>query len=288
MPSNTKTSSTGRRISSNLAKVSTPPNPTRGSKGSKGSRVICLRLPSKLLQRFAPSPPDQPASLSPPSKQTQDVATKQIAHKEEANSVNVKPEASSPPVATASSETPQPSVNEPTPNPTAKASSPQTGSKRGLGAGVDNPKPRARPGPKKKIKLDDATGENGGATPRGGTGNASVPAHKLGPKANQGAINAGLRALDRTGKPCRKWEKNGFRLRTFTGVTWELPTWRAPPKSLLSEDSPEKGSLPTSNSQSKENNSSSQVGSDNSSATPNGRMKMDPINSRIPGITIAS
>ncbi|KAL8713312.1 MAG: hypothetical protein Q9220_002511 [cf. Caloplaca sp. 1 TL-2023] len=288
MPSNPKTSGTGRRVSSNLAKVSTPPNPTRGSKGSKGSKVICLKLPSKLLQRFAPTSPDQPPSASPPPKQTQDNTTKTPNRKEEGKSVNVKPEASSPPVAAAASETPQPSANEPTPNPTTKASSPQTGSKRGLGAGVDNAKPRARPGPKKKIKLDDTTGENGGSTPRAGTGNASVPAHKLGPKANQGAINAGLRALDRTGKPCRKWEKNGFRLRTFTGVTWELPTWRAPPNSLLSEDSPEKGSLPTSNSQSKENNSSSHVGSDNSSATPDARMKMDLINSRIPGITIAS
>lgn len=55
-----------------------------------------------------------------------------------------------------------------------------------------------------------------------------APAQKLGPKANQGAINAGLRALDRTGKPCRKWEKKGFAVRSFTGVTWQVPTWRAP------------------------------------------------------------
>lgn len=54
-----------------------------------------------------------------------------------------------------------------------------------------------------------------------------VPAaHRLGPKANTGAINAGLRALDRTGAPCRKWEKQPLRLRSFTGVTWQLPTWR--------------------------------------------------------------
>src|SRR5206468_2667106 len=59
----------------------------------------------------------------------------------------------------------------------------------------------------------------------------------LGPKANQGAINAGLRALDRSGKPCRKWEKKGFHIKSFTGVVWGLPTWRAPPKnSVFSED----------------------------------------------------
>ena len=54
--------------------------------------------------------------------------------------------------------------------------------------------------------------------------------HKLGPKANQGAINAGLRALDRTGKPTRKWERKTFNLKSFTGVVWDVPSWRAPPK----------------------------------------------------------
>lgn len=50
--------------------------------------------------------------------------------------------------------------------------------------------------------------------------------HKLGPKANQGAINAGLRALDRSGKPCRKWAKKTFSLKSFTGVVWDLPSWK--------------------------------------------------------------
>ncbi|KAL2148318.1 hypothetical protein VTH82DRAFT_2238 [Thermothelomyces myriococcoides] len=48
---------------------------------------------------------------------------------------------------------------------------------------------RGKPGPKKKQRLEDGTIEGG----RG-----SLAAHKLGPKANQGAINAGLRALDRS------------------------------------------------------------------------------------------
>lgn len=60
----------------------------------------------------------------------------------------------------------------------------------------------------------------GGAVP--------LATHKLGPKANQGAINAGLRALDRSGKPCRKWERKPFMLKSFTGVTWEIPSWKAP------------------------------------------------------------
>lgn len=52
------------------------------------------------------------------------------------------------------------------------------------------------------------------------------PGHRLGPKANTGAINAGLRALDRTGAPCRKWERQPLRLKSFTGITWQLPGWR--------------------------------------------------------------
>ncbi|KAK4241618.1 INO80 complex, subunit Ies4 [Achaetomium macrosporum] len=98
------------------------------------------------------------------------------------------------------------------------------GVKRSAGAaanGNGEPKLRGRPGPKKKQRLDDGTIEGG----RG-----SVAPHKLGPKANQGAINAGLRALDRSGKPCRKWTRGGFKLKSFTGVVWEIPRWTAPPK----------------------------------------------------------
>jgi hypothetical protein len=57
--------------------------------------------------------------------------------------------------------------------------------------------------------------------------------HKLGPKANQGAINAGLRALDRSGKPCRKWNKKPFQLKSFTGIVWDVPSWRGNEKLRL-------------------------------------------------------
>jgi hypothetical protein len=75
-------------------------------------------------------------------------------------------------------------------------------------------------------KREDGTIDHSQTTPRAPNGTA----HKLGPKANQGAINAGLRALDRSGKPCRKWQKGSFRVKSFTGVVWELPRWKAPPK----------------------------------------------------------
>jgi hypothetical protein len=54
---------------------------------------------------------------------------------------------------------------------------------------------------------------------------AGLSGGRLGPKANQGAINAGLRALDRSGKPCRKWERKTFTLKSFTGAGWTTPSW---------------------------------------------------------------
>ncbi|CAK7273287.1 hypothetical protein SEPCBS119000_005576 [Sporothrix epigloea] len=99
----------------------------------------------------------------------------------------------------------------------------------------DTPVPAARvrskPGPKKKAKLDD------GVEVRAPT----TAAHKLGPKASMGAINAGLRALDRSGKPCRKWIKGGFQLKSFTGVYWSIPRWRAPPKLAASTENSTNG-----------------------------------------------
>lgn len=65
-----------------------------------------------------------------------------------------------------------------------------------------------------------------GAAPRANP----IPAHKLGPKANTGNINANLRALDRTGKPCRKWGKRSLNLKSFTGTQWSMASWRAPPR----------------------------------------------------------
>ncbi|PVI08391.1 hypothetical protein DM02DRAFT_607806 [Periconia macrospinosa] len=109
---------------------------------------------------------------------------------------------------------------------------PKAGSKRSAAAVDGVPKPRGKPGPKKKQKLGDMINDPNHKGPYAGP--API---KLGPKANMGAINAGLRALDRTGKPCRKWEKKGFQLRSFTGVAWDVPTWRAPKKAaIFSED----------------------------------------------------
>jgi hypothetical protein len=102
---------------------------------------------------------------------------------------------------------------------------------------------------------------------------ARPTAHKLGPKANQGAINAGLRALDRSGKPCRKWAKGGFRLKSFTGVVWEIPRWTAPPRTVP-ESGTEDSAAPSaegSNKENKENGNeaNSLSGKDNSVSNSN-------------------
>ncbi|KAI0838709.1 DUF1711-domain-containing protein [Hypoxylon sp. FL0890] len=137
---------------------------------------------------------------------------------------------------------------------------------------------RGKPGPKKKPRLEDGTIDPNGRT-NGGT------YHKLGPKANQGAINAGLRALDRSGTPCRKWNKGGFRVKSFTGVVWEIPRWTAPPKpkpQATSEDA--SASAESSN---KENKDGSQMKSENSASHADGEQRSIPpsINASSPAPT---
>lgn len=104
------------------------------------------------------------------------------------------------------------------------------------------------------------TGTNHGNSEDGTVegGRSGLAPHRLGPKANQGAINAGLRALDRSGKPCRKWTKGGFTLKSFTGVVWEIPRWTAPPKprpDSSAADGSTSASVGSSSKENKEDNS---------------------------------
>lgn len=57
---------------------------------------------------------------------------------------------------------------------------------------------------------------------------APLPSGKPNPKGKDGAINANLRALDRSGKPCRRWEKKGLQLKSYTNFTWGLHSWHTP------------------------------------------------------------
>ncbi|KAI2473132.1 DUF1711-domain-containing protein [Annulohypoxylon bovei var. microspora] len=126
---------------------------------------------------------------------------------------------------------------------------------------------RGKPGPKKKPRLEDGTIDTAGRV-NGGT------YHKLGPKANQGAINAGLRALDRSGTPCRKWNRGGFRVKSFTGVIWEVPRWTAPPKPKP-QATPEEPAA-SAESSNKENKDGSQMKSENSNSHADGEQRSIP------------
>lgn len=126
------------------------------------------------------------------------------------------------------------------------------------------------------------SGENGRIDGRTAAAKAmgyNPAAHKLGPKANQGVINEKLRALDRTNKPCRRWQKTGFKIRSFTGRSWELPTWRTPQQREFGEAAESRGSSSseTRNGNGKEGASSSNVGSDKSPAGENMGVTSSPI-----------
>ncbi|KAJ9301289.1 hypothetical protein DTO271G3_1424 [Paecilomyces variotii] len=149
---------------------------------------------------------------------------------------------------------------------------PKPGSKRGLHqVGEVLPRPRGKPGPKKKPRLEDGTIDHTRLAPS---------AHKLGPKANQGAINAGLRALDRSGAACRKWERKPFQLKSFTGIVWQVPTWRTPKPKVENGESQD-GVAETGDSDSKANNSAipsekSNSGDDNLTPNPMSSMAQSP------------
>lgn len=94
----------------------------------------------------------------------------------------------------------------------------------------------------------------------------NAAAHKLGPKSNQGVINEKLRALDRTGKLCRKWGKTGFKIKSFTGRSWQVPSWRTPQTRSFGEEA---DSRDTSSNELSKANSSSNIGSERSPAGDN-------------------
>ncbi|KAF4958555.1 hypothetical protein FSARC_10989 [Fusarium sarcochroum] len=166
--------------------------------------------------------------------------------------------------ATPADGTPAPStMGPPTEGPKKKGVKRSAANANGTIDGI--PKPRGKPGPKKKPRLEDGTIDHSGSKPAAG--------HKLGPKANQGAINAGLRALDRSGKPCRKWNKGGFRLKSFTGVMWEIPRWVAPPKKAP-ESSTEDSAAASAEGSSKENKENGQEGNSASNSNSGNDVEM--------------
>lgn len=131
------------------------------------------------------------------------------------------------------------------------------------------------------LNSDDGTMEQ----PKVATG------HRLGPKANAGAINAGLRALDRTGAPCRKWERKPLQLKSFTGIHWQLPSWRTPKPPKVEENGDSKVAvLDATETDSKINNSASNVPSEKSNSGDSGLTPVPPpmVEASSPAIPMAT
>lgn len=185
------------------------------------SKLVVLALSPDALAKFpheAPKPPDDKPN---PSSSSPDTPAAEPSP------------ADTPDAAAATSTTNNGLLAPPTAAKRKGVPGPKPGAKRSAAAVDGVPKPRGKPGPKKKQRIGDMINDPNHKGPFA----APAAAPKLGPKANTGAINAGLRALDRSGKPCRKWERKGFQIRSFTGVAWDVPSWRAPKKSsVFAED----------------------------------------------------
>ncbi|GAM87401.1 hypothetical protein ANO11243_054250 [Dothideomycetidae sp. 11243] len=182
------------------------------SRSSKNSMRVILRLKPDILSRF-PSAISTPKIAITPSKPGSD-------------KISESNDTPAPSTVGGADDTPDPENGKKKGVPGARPGPKRTSSAANLDGLA---KPKGRPGPKKKPRLADGTIDRSQDTPRPSNGGGIVTStHKLGPKANMGAINAGLRALDRSGKPCRKWERKGFGLKSFTGVSWDVGSWSAP------------------------------------------------------------
>ncbi|PYH30713.1 uncharacterized protein BO87DRAFT_400182 [Aspergillus neoniger CBS 115656] len=242
----------------------------RSSRSGPSKRIVVLKLSTDLLSQFVTPPPegkdkkskrgsvsntDSPVKIQEPSSPASSSAELPLPPSSVDNASDA---ASTPAAGTSAADTPR----------RKGVPGPKPGTKRGLNqTGETTPKPRGKPGPKKKPRLDDGTVDTA----------KLVAAHKLGPKANLGAINAGLRALDRTGAPCRRWERKPLQLKSFTGIQWILPSWRTP-RPLKSEENDEAQGmvLETGDSDSKANQSASGVPSEKS--TGDGELTPAPPN----------
>ncbi|KAF2180408.1 hypothetical protein K469DRAFT_714790 [Zopfia rhizophila CBS 207.26] len=194
------------------------------------SKILVLKLSPDHLSQFPSSvePSRKPSQSRSKSSSSTNTPVAQVV---EPTPSEVPSESNATPAINGTS-TPSSSLAPPTATPKRKGiPGPKPGTKRGAANLTPDglPKPRGKPGPKKKPRLGDLVNDPLAK----GAFAAPAPIQKLGPKANQGAINAGLRALDRSGKPCRKWEKRGFQVKSFTGVQWTVPTWRAPKRSTV-------------------------------------------------------
>lgn len=233
----TRLSSSSSSLTTTSANLSTMPPKKVDKKGAVSSqKIVVLKIDSAKLAKWAPaaSVKDTATVSSSNANSTSDSSTNSPRNSSPL-AAGVTPQVGSPVGSQVGSEAPSVTATG-----TAGTSTVKPGPKRGRQPGA----PAGKPG-RKKQKLDN------GAVPTLAIPGTSGP-HKLGPKANQGAINAQLRALDRTGRPCKKWTKAGFQIKSFTGFQWTVPTWATPAveKKLEVQPAPTQpiaNSVPTTN-----------------------------------------
>lgn len=240
------------------ASVSPPAHIARPDKTNKPSRTVVLKISPAKLSQFLPKPTTKKNSKT---KSTPSSLSTPISASATAPLITSSPNGD----ASESNATPAPSTTD---VPKKKATAAKAGTKRALGS-LDGGSKARRSAPKKQ-KVDDGTADHNGKPNGGGVTTGS---HKLGPKANQGAINARLRALDRTKHPCRKWERKPIQLKSFTGVVWELPSWRAPKSRLPNEEDRHNKDV-SQLSESKAHDSSTAMESEKSNAGENGAVPL--------------
>ncbi|KAI0201947.1 INO80 complex, subunit Ies4 [Astrocystis sublimbata] len=248
MPANAKTSASNKEKD-------------RRKSNSKSLATVTLKVPSSRLRKILDPSWTEEETPKKDSAASSPVALNDVPAVVTSQDDNASP--SSPGTPAAGGTPSQTPMGPPTDNLKKK------GVKRSAAAANNDPtaKIRGKPGPKKKARLEDGT-----IDPNGRPGGSAY--HKLGPKANQGAINAGLRALDRSGAPCRKWTKGGFRLKSFTGVLWEIPRWTAPSKPQPEAATDEAAT--SADSSNKENKDDSQMKSENSASNVGGEPQSIP------------
>ncbi|EPS42543.1 hypothetical protein H072_3477 [Dactylellina haptotyla CBS 200.50] len=234
-----------------MSSTSDSPSPT-STTPSKPQLIIKLKLTPAALRPFQ----DESPVASTPSKPAS------VADDEKTPLGATSPATAASPIPTPSVASPAPTGPGSPPNLEGKAvngvvEAVKRGGKRAGGGG-------GKPGPKKR-KLDDGT---------------SLPPSRLGPKASGGAINAGLRALDRSGNPCKKWSKAPLTLKSFTGFSFALKVYGTPLNPTVPEELKDGLNVPVSDAASIVSAPQSDVGTPKEEAADtNGATPMEDVRS---------
>ncbi|ANB13406.1 hypothetical protein AWJ20_1696 [Sugiyamaella lignohabitans] len=123
------------------------------------------------------------------------------------------------------------------------ASSPTPGGTPEPKASKSKGGPGKRKGPKGSAAGADGSGSSRAlqapSSPYGGDDHVGTPKPSgsggPGPKTAMAATVAGVKALDRSGKPCRRWTKKEVQISSFTGVRYALGVWTGEPDKDMSD-----------------------------------------------------